>query len=164
MIPAGAAAEVQGLGWWYLCILGLFAAAGRVLGALILYFVGDKSEHWLLSRGKRLFGVSHEQLVHYGKRLNNSDKGWIGLFLLNAVPIFPTSMLSLACGFIRVKMRMFITATFFGTAVNALLYMGIGYAGIQAANALHDLELAFQIVTALAVATLVVWLIRRRRK
>ena len=55
LIPAGAAAEVQGVGLWYLVPLGLIGATGRVLASIILYAVADKAEDWLFGKGRRFF-------------------------------------------------------------------------------------------------------------
>jgi membrane protein DedA with SNARE-associated domain len=164
MIPAGALAHVQGHNWWYLLFLSLFAAAGRVPASLILYFIADKSEDWLFGKGRRIFGVSHQQLQAYGQRFSGSRRDWVLLFLLNAVPIIPTSLLSLSCGFIRLRLKLFIVATFFGTAVNAVVYMSVGYAGLQAASALHRMDLALQISSALIIIALVGCIIYYWRK
>ncbi|HTH72584.1 MAG TPA: VTT domain-containing protein [Candidatus Pristimantibacillus sp.] len=142
MLPAGALAHLQGQSWWYLWILAVFAALGRVPASLLLYFVADKSEDWLFGKGRRLFGVSHKQLESIGKRFSGSPRDFTVLFLLNAIPVIPTSLLSLTCGFIKLRLKLFIVATFFGTGVNAFIYMLVGYTGIQAAGWLGRLDAA----------------------
>ncbi|HSX06091.1 MAG TPA: VTT domain-containing protein [Candidatus Saccharimonadales bacterium] len=166
LIPAGAAAQVQGVEWWYLIVLSFIGASGRILASLLLYFVAFKAEHWLFGKkGRRFFGVTHEKLQTYGRRFSGSRRDWIVLFLLNAIPVLPTSVLSLTCGFIKIDLKLFITATYFGSAVNALCYMSIGYFGIQAAAALRHLELAFQIITAaVIVAVFVAWFVHYKRR
>lgn len=164
LIPAGAAAHVQGVGWWYLIPLAFIGAAGRLVASLILYLAADKAEDWVLGKGRRFFGVSHKKLEAYGRRFNGTTRDYIVLFLLNAVPVIPTSLLSLTCGFIKVPMRLFVLATYFGSAVNAVFYMTLGYAGIQAASALRHLQTASQI-TAVALAALVLgWVLYYWRK
>lgn len=168
MIPAGAAAQVQQIGWWYLPVLALIGAAGRLVASVILYVLADKGEDLLFGKGRRLFGLSHKQLEKYGERLSGTKRDWVALFMLNAIPILPTSLLSLACGFIKVNFKMFMITTYFGSAVNALIYMSIGYAGIQAADTLQNFNVFFQIITIILVIMLLVWLLRyqqrRRRK
>ena len=159
LVPAGAAAHVQGYGWWYLIILAFVAAAGRLVASVILYFVADKAEDWLLGKGRRLFGVSHKQLENYGARFSGTPRDLLVLFLLNAIPVLPTSLLSLTCGFIKVRLRFFIVATYFGTAVNAFIYMAVGYAGVQAVNSLRNLQSALQVVSMLILAGLLGWLL-----
>jgi membrane protein DedA with SNARE-associated domain len=165
MLPAGAVAHVQGYGWWFLGVLALFAAAGRVPASLLLYFIADKSENWLFGRGRRIFGVSHKQLEGYGRRFSGSGRDWVILFLINAVPVIPTSLTSLTCGFIKLPLRLFITATFFGTAVNACFYMGAAYAGAQVVGSFRSVESALEAVgAAIIVAALIVWFVYYKKK
>jgi membrane protein DedA with SNARE-associated domain len=164
MIPAGAAAQVQGLGWWHLALLALIGAAGRLVASIMLYFIADKAEDALLGNGRKFFGISHAQLERYGKRLSGKKRDWWALFLLNAIPVLPTALLSLACGFVKVRFSLFVTATFPGTAINAFIYLSIGYAGILAASSLRGLELAFQIIAIIIVVALAVWFVQYRRQ
>lgn len=164
LIPAGVAALVQGIGWWYLPILALFGATGRVLGSLILYFIADKSEDWLFGGGRRWFGVSHKQIERVGRRFSGTGRDLLVLFLLNAVPVLPTSLLSLTCGFIKINLRTFVVATFFGSATNAVFYMSLGYAGITAATQLRELDAALQIALGVVVVVLAGWLLYRKKK
>jgi membrane protein DedA with SNARE-associated domain len=164
LIPAGAAAQVQGISWWYLPVLAFIGAAGRLLASLILYFIADKGKDWLFSSGRRIFGVTHQQLERFGKRFSGSNRDLMVLFALNAIPVLPTSLLSLACGFIKVDFRFFVIATYFGSAVNAIFSMSIGYAGFQVADNLRHLELAGQIAVVVLLIGLIVWYLRHRRK
>lgn len=164
LIPAGAAAHVQGISWWYLLVLAILGAAGRILASMLLYVVADRSEDWLFGKGRRLFGVTHKQLERFGRRFNGSRHDWVVLFLLNAIPVVPTSLLSLACGFVKVDFRMFVAATFLGSAINAVIYMSIGYAGIAVVSDLRDLELAFQVATVVIVLGAIGWFLRRRQQ
>jgi membrane protein DedA with SNARE-associated domain len=156
-IPAGAAAQVQHVGWWYLIPLGFVGAAGRLVASSILYVVADKAEHWLFGKGRRFFGVTHKQLQSYGRRFSGRPRDLLVLFLLNAVPVLPTSMLSLTCGFIKIPYRTFVVATYFGSAVNATIYMSVGYAGVHAIAKLQHVQAAFQIVFVAAVVGIVGW-------
>lgn len=165
LVPAGAAAQAQGMEVWYLLVLMVFSAIGRVMGAVILYKLADTFEDRLLTRGRRFFGITHSQIEQFGQRLGRAGhRDWIVLFLMNAIPIFPVAVLSLACGFIKVNFRMFAACTFFGTMVNALLYMSLGYAGLRTAEALRNIEIATQVVVGLLIIGGVAWVIRKRRK
>jgi len=165
LIPTGAAAEARHAGIAYLLLLMVLSACGRIIAALILYWLADKFEDKLLANGRRFFGVSHAEVERVGQKLGKKRKrDWIILFLMNAVPIFPTAALSVTCGFLKVRMRLFIFCTFFGTMINSLIYMLIGYGGFKAATALNGLELASQIVLGIMLMTGAIWLVRSRRR
>lgn len=165
LIPTGAAANTQGLGVYYLGVLAIFSAFGRIAAAVILYVLADKFEDKLLSKGRRLFGITHKEIENLGQRLGSAGKrDIVVLFAMNAVPVFPTGALSLACGFIKVRFRMFVFCTFFGTMINSLIYMAIGYYGAHAASALRSLEWATRLIAALIAVLIVLWLLRHHRR
>lgn len=164
LVPAGVAAQVQGHAWWYLLILALFSAAGRIIAACLLYVIADKSENWIFSKGRRFWGINHEDVAALGKRFHHGWRDWWTLFLLNAVPIIPTSFLSLACGFIKIPFATFITATLLGTIVNSVAYLSIGYAGLEILTEFSGFDLAFQIAGGLALVALVVWWLARKKQ
>lgn len=155
LVPAGAATQAQGSGVWYLLVLAVLSGVGRIVGAVLQYWVADKSEDLLLAKKRRLFGLRHADIERLGARLGGKRDWWV-LFTVNAVPIFPIALLALACGFLKVRFWLFVTATFFGTIINAVIYLLIGYGGVQAAGALRNLELASQIML-IIVVVLVVW-------
>jgi membrane protein DedA with SNARE-associated domain len=164
MIPAGAAAQVQGVGWAYLLVLGLLGGLGRMVGSIVLYVLADKAEDWLFAKGRSFFGITHKQMERFGKRFSGRPRDFTALVLLNAVPVIPTALLSLTCGFIKINFRMFVLATFFGATVNAVFYMSIGYAGLQIVEQLSSLELTLQIMALLFFAALLGWFIYYRTK
>lgn len=164
LVPVGAAADVQGYGVWYLLVLALCTGIGRLPAALLLYLAADKFEDAILRR-RRLFGLSHKEVERFGKRLGKSGRrDWWLLFMMNGIPLFPTMVLSLACGFVKVPRRMFITATFLGSMLNGLFYVSIGYAGLRVAETLSGLELAGQIVGGLLLIAAIGWVVYRRQQ
>lgn len=165
LVPAGAVAEAQGRAGWYLLVLMLFSAIGRIIGAIILYWLADTFEDRLLAKGRRFFGISHTEIERFGSRLGRAGhRDWIVLFLMTAIPIFPGAVLSLACGFLRVKFRMFVACTFFGTMVNALIYLVIGYAGFRTAETLRNIEIATQVAVGLCLLVAGIWLMKRHTR
>jgi membrane protein DedA with SNARE-associated domain len=164
LVPTGAAARAVGHAYWYLLILMVFSAIGRIAGSTILYFAAGKLEDAVLTKKRRIFDVSHQQIEQIGQRLGRgSVRDWITLFTLNAIPIFPTAALSLICGFLKINFKMFAFCSFFGTMINALIFMTIGYVGVQAAVALQSIELAGKITTSIIILAAVIWFIRYRK-
>jgi membrane protein DedA with SNARE-associated domain len=169
LLPAGAAASVQGRGLAYLLVLVVISAVGRIIAAVILYWLADKFEGTLLAKGRRFFGVSHRQVAQLSRRLERSSyRAWVSLFLMNALPVFPAGALSVCCGFVKVPFAMFVTTTFFGSMISAGCYLFAGYSGLKAVATLQHVELVSQIAAGLiaVVATgwwLWLWLLKRRR-
>jgi len=165
LVPAGAVAQVRDYTAWYLLVLMVFSAIGRIIGSVILYGLAGKLEHTLLvKKRRRIFNVTHEQIQQLGQRLSKGGwRDWVTLFTLNAIPIFPTSGLSLICGFLKVNFRMFAFCSFFGTMINALIFMSIGYAGVRVAETLHMIQLAGQLITGIFLVTSLVLLVRYRQ-
>jgi membrane protein DedA with SNARE-associated domain len=156
-------AHEQQLSIAYLLILSCLAAAGRVAGALILYALAGQLEAALLNKNRSILGISHSSITATSKYVNASKHAGIILFLMNALPIFPTAALSVTCGFIKVPLRMFIISTTLGSAVNAFLYMLAAYAGWQTIQQAENLESATQLLIVVLLIAAGVWLIRRRR-
>lgn len=162
LIPAGAAAQVQGIAPWYIVILALLAGIGRVGGSCIMYWAADKFEDILFGKGRRFFGATHKDIENLGKRLSGKPvRDWSLLFLMNAVPIFPGAFLSLAYGFIKVRFDLFITATFVGTSISAAFFLYLGYLGIKTLAQLNNLELATQIIGLILLILLLIWLFKK---
>jgi len=164
LLPAGAGVAAQGGGAFQIAVLIVISAIGRIAGAAILYWLADVFEDRLLTRGRKFFGISHAEIEQFGQRLGHGKRSWAILFLMNALPIFPAAMLSLGCGFLKVKYQMFLICTFFGTMINSLIYLLIGYGGLRTAETLHGLELATQITVGVATAALIAWVIYKRHQ
>lgn len=164
LVPAGAAAAARGYGYEYLLVLMICSAAGRIIGSVILYSLAYRLEGAMLSPKRRLFGISKAQIEQVGKRINGRQRrDWAVLFILNALPIFPTAMLSLVCGFLKVNFKMFAFCSFFGTMINALIFMSIGYAGVQVVETLQGIQLAGRITSGGLLIAAIVWVIVYRR-
>ncbi len=159
MLPAGIAAQVQGVAWWHLPALGLLGGLGHTLGSIVLYTFANKAEGWLLHGRRTFFGLTHAQVARYGKKFSGKPKDFALLFTLNALPVIPTALLSVTCGFIKVNFRMFVAATFLGAAVNAVIYLGVGYAGVEAISRLHGVESAFEVASIVLVIVACCWLL-----
>lgn len=163
LVPAGAAAKVQDVAVWYLAVLAVISAAGRLLGAILLYWLADKFEDVLLGKGRKLFGYNHDDVENLGTRLSGTKRDWLVLLLLNMLPFIPP-VIPLACGFLKVRFIMFATTTFFGNIVSAASVLAVGYAGLQVATAIRQFELAGQVLMGIVVAGAAAWLIWRYAK
>ena len=166
LIPAGIAAHFQLLPVWYLLVLGAVSAVARTLAGYVLYLLADKLEDFIFAGGRRFFGTSHKEIEAIGKRLGKYSprRSWLALFAMHALPVFPGTLLSLGSGFIRLRADIFITATVAGSFFSACFFLYLGYAGIQTASLLAQLNTTSQIITIILLLGLLAWLIVRRLK
>lgn len=133
MTTAGFFAQAQGHTVFFLFWLVLIGNLGKILGSLGWYVVGDKLEDVVVGRFGKVFGLTHEDIERVGKRFTGHiwQDGAI-IFLLRAIPFFPSLAVSLACGVIKIELKTFIMASYLGNVCKDTIYILIGYFGAQA--------------------------------
>lgn len=166
MVPAGVAAHVQEQPLIYLVLLATIASCGRIIGGSLLYFLADKLEDVIFANGRRFFGVTHEDVEGFGKKLSSKRAGhsWLVLFLLSAIPFLPTAALSMACGFIKVRFSTFVTSNFLGSIINGLFFLWVGYAGLETAKLFGKFEFATQVAVIIALVAATCWLVYKKKR
>ena len=170
MLVMGSLAQVQGYGLLALFALALAATVGKLLGALVVYLIADKTEDILLGRFARFFGITHAQIEAFGARLGNGWRDYVLLTILRTLPFVPSVVVSFGAGALKIPLRLFIVATIIGTILRDVFFLYLGYAGIGAAEGLIErfstIETALQILIALGVviALLVLVYLRFVRK
>ncbi|CAN5715273.1 hypothetical protein BH23CHL5_BH23CHL5_09760 [soil metagenome] len=167
MTLAGSVAKSQGHAFWYLFVVAIIAATGKTLGAVVLYWVADRSEDVLMSRVGRFVGVSSAEVERFGSRFTGSRRDLAVLLLIRSTPVIPSAPISIICGFIKINPKTFVIATFFGTIVRDFIYLYFGYASIGAADSIQDgiegIETIVQVLLAAGVGGVVLWIIYQRK-
>jgi membrane protein DedA with SNARE-associated domain len=160
MMTTGSLASFQNRSLLALFILALCGALGKLLGALLVYYFSDKIEDIFTGKWGKFFGINHARLESIGKRLGNNWKDYVILTGLRALPILPSSIVSISCGLLKVKLKLFIVSTFLGTIVRDAIYIYIGYAGVQAAVSLVNQSSTIEsLIQIIVVAALIIGLI-----
>ncbi|HWH16333.1 MAG TPA: VTT domain-containing protein [Candidatus Paceibacterota bacterium] len=171
MLVTGSIASIQGYSLPLLALLALVAAAGKLLGSLVVYFVADKAEDVITVRFAKFLGITHAQIESFGKRLGNGWKDYAVLTLLRSLPFVPSAVVSFGAGALKVRLRVFIVATVIGSILRDFTFLYFGYIGFGAAEELlarfSSWEDIFVAVLAAVLAALFVYLcirwFRRRR-
>lgn len=168
MTVTGTIASTQGKMMWYLLVLSCIGAAGKTLGAILVYIVANKAENVLIARFGKYIGVTHEEIEALGKKLNGGWKDlWILLFL-RALPIMSSAVVSVCCGFVKIPMRVYLLATFVGTIIRDFFYLYVGFTGIAALQSLvqgfDSVESIIQALIAGSIIVVIGWLYWKRRK
>lgn len=135
-VTAGSLALAQHRGVPYLFFIGLIAALAKTFGCWIFYFIADKAEDVITKRFGRFLGFSHKEIEGVGKLFNGTIRDEIILATIRAIPIMPTTPVSVACGFIKMKLSSYLMATFIGNYIRGMMFIFVGYSGLSVFNSL----------------------------
>lgn len=131
MVLAGSLAEAQKQPLLAVLLLAAIGSLAKTFGSWIYYFLSDKLEDVVIGKFGKFIGVSHKQIESIGAKLNGGWQDNVFLFLSRALPIIPSAPVSVACGIIKVNMRTYLSSTFFGNFVRNLIYLYLGFAGVE---------------------------------
>lgn len=131
MMTSGVLVENQGSGVSYLLWIALIGAIAKTLASWILYFVADKLEDVFLGKFGKFFGVDSSLIESIGQKLNKGMRDYVTIFFLRAIPVVPSAPVSVLAGFFKVELKAYLTGTFLGTIVRNLIYLYIGFAGLD---------------------------------
>lgn len=170
MATAGTIAHLKNHGLVYLLFLALLASCGKTIASWLLYVLADKLEDFMSSRFGKILGFSHKDIENIGRHFNGTIKDDIILVALRALPIMPTSAVTLVCGFIKLDIRTFLRSTFIGYFIRSFIFLYIGFTGVATYKTLiRDIEGLEYFITVAVLVLLVVFLgliyiIRRKYK
>jgi membrane protein DedA with SNARE-associated domain len=134
---AGSLAEVTGQGIWYLLWIAVVASIAKLLASLILYVVVDKFEDIFMGKFGKFFGITHEEIEGLGRRLGENPYLNFGvLFGLRALPVMSSAVVSVMAGFVKVDLKIYAMATFFGNIIRNMFFLVVGYYGLESAGGL----------------------------
>lgn len=168
MTTAGSLSLAQHKSIIYLFFLGLLAALAKTLGCWFFYFVGDKAEDVITKRFGKFLGFSHKEIEGIGKLFNGSVRDEIILAVIRAIPIMPTTPVSVSCGFIKMRLRGYLLATFIGNYVRGMLFIFVGFSGLSAFKSMiegvNNLESMMNVVIVLVIGGFLGLVYYQRRK
>ena len=168
MAAVGSAAFAQSKGLAALVWLAVIGSIGKTLGAWVIYFISDKLEDVIVGKFGKFLGVSHQEVEKLGKRFNGGWRDDVILFFLRALPIVPSSPVSVVCGILKINLRTYLVSTLFGNFFRNFVYIYLGYAEFSAyqsvLSGLDNMESIVQIVIFLSLLGFVGWIYYQRHK
>lgn len=138
MTASGSLANAQGHPLSYLLVLSLIGAAGKTLGALIVYGVSYFAGNVFVGKFGRFFGVAHADIDRLSAKVGTGPRSVLMVTLLRALPIMSSAVVSIGCGIIRVRFVPYLIATVVGTIVRDFFYLYVGYSGVAAYHAMVE--------------------------
>lgn len=167
MATAGSIAAIQSKPFVFLVWLSFIGAIGKLFGALILYFVADKAEDLVVVKFGKFLGVNHNDVEKIGQILSK-PRGTFFLFLIRATPVIPSAPISAIAGILKVEIKTYLLATFFGTLIKNIIYSLVGYSGLETyrmvLNGVDQIETLIEIVIAFVFLAILGVLYYRRSK
>src|SRR3989338_9462926 len=168
MITAGTLAHTQNHTLLYLFWLALAASLGKTIASWLYYVLADKSEDLVLTRFGKYVGVSHKEVESMSRHFNGTWKDDVVLLVLRSLPIMPTSLVSVVCGFIKLNMRTYLQSTFIGYFIRSFIFLYIGYTGMatygNVSNELVSIESFIKVVSGAGLVLFLVWIFYKRGK
>ena len=168
MIVTGSLASLQEKGFYYLILLSVIGSLGKLLGSFFVYKIADRVEDMFSGILEKFFGVTHADIESFGKKLNGNSRDYIVMFLMRALPIVPSSLVSIGSGVLKIPLRMFVVTTFLGSVIRDFIYIYFGYAGISALGDFikhsESIESVVQLLAVLIIFIILVWSYIKRRK
>lgn len=125
---AGSAVALGSLGVPYLLLLTFLATVGKSAAAWITYWLGRTLGEFVIEKWGKYFGVKVEDVHDVNLKLKTKNAWWL-LFALRSLPIAPSAAVSIAAGIVRMRQRIFGSATFAGYLIRNLLIAFAGYGG-----------------------------------
>lgn len=95
----------------------IYTIIGAGCGATLSFYVARLLGH-------NIFYTQKNPLFNFDERM--SGKGFIIIFILRLIPLFPFDLISYSAGLSKVLYRDFITATIIGALPGILVYVNIG--------------------------------------
>ncbi len=136
MMISGFLASVQAYSIYGFIFIIIIGSLGKTLGAWFIYFIMDKVEDFLSTRFGKFIGLTHQDIESFGARLGKGVRDYFILIILRAIPVFPSTILSVGGGLLKINLRLFLISTFVGSLFRNALYIYLGYLGTTLAESI----------------------------
>lgn len=151
-----------------LCLLGLLAAVGKTIGSVIIYFIADKAEDFLMIKIGPYIGITHKQVESIGSKITGTWKDYFIFIFIRVLPFIPSLIISVSAGIIKMPMKLFLIVTFIGTFFRSMIFIIFGYVSIEAfqkvTGHIEKTETIVEIIIAVCIFALMSYLYFKRSK
>ena len=138
LLVTGSFAAVQGLTLSALIPITILAALGKTIGAIVVYYFSDKIGEVVISKFGRFFDISHESIQKFNSKITGGKRDYFFLTIFRALPILPSSVVSVGCGLLKIPIKLFIISTFLGTIIRDSIFLYAGFKGTELLKILAD--------------------------
>ena len=168
MALAGSIISAQGKGVLYLLFTSFVGSIAKTIGCWFWYFLGDKGEDFVIDKFGKYVGITHKDLEGVGKHFKNTEKDFLIIMIARALPIAPTTPISVIAGMFKMDLKKYILASFAGNMIRNTMFLYLGFVGLESYNGLLEgldsVESIVQVLIGLALVGLFGFLYMKRRK
>ena len=125
LVPAGTPLADALLKLFYTIVIP--GAIATAIGSMVIYAIGYYGGHGVVRRFGRFLGTSVNDIEKTSRKMHKGKKTWISIIILRAVPIFPTSVVTLACGIMRLDVKKYFITTLIGAIPRIFILSFIGW-------------------------------------
>ncbi len=167
LIPAGISVFDASLKIFFTIAIPGAIATG--IGSLVIYAVAYYGGEAVVKRFQRFFGVTIDDIKKMSKKLGKGKKLWATIVVLRAIPIFPTSAVTIAAGVLRLDIKKFFISTVIG-AIPRIFILGfvgwhLGSAYLSIAETIDKAEgVILALIFVAVVAGIYLYIKRTKRK
>lgn len=164
---AGSIASAQGMSIPAVMLIGVVATVGKFCGATVFYILGIVFKELAVPRFGRYVGVSEDDLKRFGAHFNGSRRDVFLLTCIRAIPVMPSTPISLLCGTLNISARTFAFSSLVGFYIREMTFIILGYTGLSAMDQLMSgidtAETVLKAVVVIATLAILGWLYWKRR-
>jgi membrane protein DedA with SNARE-associated domain len=168
MMISGFLASIKDYSVYGFVFVVIIGSLGKTFGAWFIYYIMDKIEDFLSTRFGKFIGLTHSDIESFGARLGHGKRDYFILTTLRAIPVFPSTILSVGGGLLKINLRLFLISTFIGSLFRNSLYIYLGYLGTTVANSFikktTSAESVIQILVVIFIAVFLGFMYYKRYK
>lgn len=150
LLMTGSFAAIQERTLLTIIPLAFIASFGKTLGAIIVYYFSDQIGNKVITKFGKFFDISQKSIKDFGSKITGGPRDYLLLVIFRALPIMPSSVVSIGCGLMKIPPRLFVITTFIGTILRDSIFLYIGFVGTEAlaniATKTDSLESIIQII------------------
>ncbi len=142
-----------------LLVIVLPASIASTIGSFFMYGIGYFGGKPVITKFQKFLGVNWDEITKMEKKFEKTNKTWVTIAVLRAVPFFPIAVVSLTSGVLRLSWKKYAIATFFGslprTFALGLIGWQIGASYATVADQLGLVEDVIYVIIGIAVIYLI---------
>jgi membrane protein DedA with SNARE-associated domain len=140
------------------------ASIASTIGSFFAYYIGYFGGKTAVMKFQRFLGFNWAEVEKAEKRFEDTNKTWVTIAILRAIPFFPIAVVSLTAGVLRLNKWKYALATFVGSVprvfVLGMIGWSLGSAYVTFAEQLNVVE----DVILVGIAVVIIYFLYRNRQ